>query len=253
MSKIVIVTGATSGIGKASALLFAKNNYKVIITGRRSERLDELKAAIEQFNVKCYTLNFDVRDKDSVVKNITTLPNEWKNINVLVNNAGLGLGKEPLQEGNSADWDVMIDTNVKGLLYITEAVLPLMPTNGTSHIVNISSISGLQAYPGGNVYCASKHAVEGLTNGMRIDLLDKSIKVTSIAPGLVETEFSMVRFKGDKEKAAAAYKGIAPLTGEDIAECVFWAVDRPANVSINQITVMAGGQADAVFIKRDND
>jgi len=249
--KTVLITGATAGIGKATAQLFAEKGNRIIITGRRQERLLALQESIRQQKAdSCHILTFDVRNRSQVQTAIETLPAEWQTIDVLVNNAGLAKGKESIDEGLYSDWDDMIDTNVKGLLYVTEAVLPLMP-NG-SHVVNISSIAGLQSYPGGNVYCASKHAVEGLTNGMRIDLLKRNIKVTSICPGLVETEFSLIRFKGDQTKADATYNNINPLTGQDIAEAIVWSVDRPANVHITQVLMMAQQQADALFVNRNS-
>ncbi len=248
--KTVLITGATAGIGKATAQLFAQKGNRIIITGRREERLFELQDAIhQQHKGSCYISSFDVRDRDAVQHALKILPADWQNIDVLINNAGLAVGKESIEEGLYSDWDAMIDTNVKGLLYVTEAVLPLMP-NG-SHVVNVSSIAGLQSYPGGNVYCASKHAVEGLSNGMRIDLLKRNIKVTSICPGLVETEFSVVRFKGDHAKADATYENINPLTAKDVAEAIVWSVDRPANVHITQVLMMAQQQADAVFVNRE--
>lgn len=248
--KTVFITGATAGIGKATAELFIVKGHRVVITGRRADRLYPFAEALNQVKPSsCKTLCFDVRNRNEVEAEIKRLPKEWKNIDILVNNAGLASGKEPLQNGDYKDWDVMIDTNVKGLLYVTEMVLPLMA--GGSHIVNVSSIAGLQSYGGGNVYCASKHAVEGLTNGMRIDLLQRNIKVTSICPGLVETEFSMVRFKGDQQKADATYNGIDPLTAKDIAESIYWAVDRPDNVHITQIQLMAKQQADALHVNRN--
>jgi len=250
--KTIFITGATAGIGKATAGLFVAKGNRVIITGRRTERLHRFADELNQQKLNsCKTLCFDVRNRDEVKEAINRLPEDWKNVDVLVNNAGLAVGKESLQEGNFDDWDAMIDTNVKGLLYVTEMVLPLMPGGG--HVVNVSSIAGLQSYGGGNVYCASKHAVEGLTNGMRIDLLKRNIKVTSICPGLVETEFSMVRFKGDQQQADATYQGIDPLTAKDIAESIYWAVDRPDNVHITQILLMAKQQADALHVNRTNN
>jgi len=230
--------------------LFVANGHRVIITGRRTDRLSTLSETLNQQKTNsCKSLCFDVRNRNEVETEIKSLPKEWENIDILVNNAGLASGKEPLQDGDYNDWDLMIDTNVKGLLYVTEMVLPLMPDGG--HIVNVSSIAGLQSYGGGNVYCASKHAVEGLTNGMRIDLLPRNIKVTSICPGLVETEFSKVRFKGDMQKADATYTGIDPLTANDIADSIYWSVDRPDNVHITQIQLMAKQQADALHVNRN--
>lgn len=247
--KTVCVTGATAGIGEATAKLFAKKGYRLVITGRREKRLHELKASLMDLGaLDCAALSFDVRDEQSCIKAFDSLT--FDRIDILVNNAGLARGKESIVDGDSADWDEMIDTNVKGLLYVTRRVLPLMPRDGKGHIINISSIAGLESYPGGNVYCASKHAVEGLANGMRIDLLKERIRVTNINPGLVETEFSVVRFKGDQEKADSVYNEIAPLTGEDIAECIYWTAERPVHVNINSMVVMPSCQASSVFLER---
>jgi len=247
--KTIFITGATAGIGKATAELFVAQGHRVIITGRRAERLNQLSKNLNTAKTAvCKVLCFDVGNRNEVKTAVESLPKQWRKVDVLINNAGLAAGKEALQDGDYKDWDAMIDINVKGLLYVTEMVLPLMPNN--SHVVNISSIAGLQSYGGGNVYCASKHAVEGLTNGMRIDLLPRNIKVTSICPGLVETEFSNVRFKGDEKKVNATYKGINPLTGKDIADSIYWAVNRPNNVHITQIQLMAKQQADALHVNR---
>ena len=218
MNKIALITGATSGIGRAVADIFAENKYNLIVTGRRSERLQELKAALErQHGTSVLALCFDVRDNDEVVRNIESLPVEWRNIDVLVNNAGLAVGLNHIQDGVLDDWERMIDTNIKGLLYVTRAVSPLMIARNSGHIVNICSIAGKEVYENGNVYCATKHAVDALSKAMRIDMLGHNIKVTNVCPGAVETEFSIVRFKGDTQRAAGTYKGIECLRLRQIA------------------------------------
>lgn len=244
--KIALITGATSGIGKATAEIFAENKYNLIITGRRKERLDELSAhLIKKYNVKVLTLAFDVRIFSEVEQNLNSLSDEWKQINFLVNNAGLAVGLGPIQEGVVDDWERMIDTNVKGLLYVTRTISPIMIKNGYGHIFNICSIAGKETYVNGNVYCATKHAVDSLSRAMRIDLLPHGIKVTSIAPGMVETEFSLVRYKGDEEKAKKVYSGIQPLMPEDIADLIYYAASRPAHVNINDVVVTPTAQANA--------
>ena len=251
MSKIALITGATSGIGRAVADIFAENKYNLIVTGRRSERLQELKAALEQqHGISVLALCFDVRDNDEVVRNIESLPVEWRNIDVLVNNAGLAVGLNHIQDGVLDDWERMIDTNIKGLLYVTRAVSPLMIARNSGHIVNICSIAGKEVYENGNVYCATKHAVDALSKAMRIDMLGHNIKVTNICPGAVETEFSIVRFKGDTQRAAGTYKGIEPLTGRDIAECIYFAVSLPEHVCINDMMIMPTAQADSRTFNR---
>lgn len=221
--KIALITGATSGIGEAIALKFAQKDINVIITGRRLDKLNALKSNITS-NTKAniLALKMDVTDRKSVERVINGLPDEWKSIDILVNNAGLAVGLDPIQHGNPDDWEQMIDTNLKGLLYVSKAVLPLMIARQKGHIINIGSIAGKEVYPKGNVYCATKHAVDALTKSMRIDLLGNGIKVTQIAPGLVETEFSLVRFKGDEERASKVYQGYKPLEGKDIAEIAFF-------------------------------
>src|SRR4030042_5348942 len=218
MSKTIMITGATAGFGRATAVKFAKHGYNVILTGRRKERLSELEKDLIPYNINVLTLNFDVRNKTEVETAIKNLPGEWKNIDILINNAGLAVGLSHIDDGDTDDWDRMIDTNVKGLLYVTRAVAPLMVERREGHIFNISSIAGKDIYENGNVYCASKSAVDSLSKAMRIDLLKHNIKVTNIAPGMAETEFSLVRFKGDKEKADAVYRGVEALTAVDIAE-----------------------------------
>lgn len=251
MSSIVFITGATSGIGAACARLFARQGYDLLLNGRRAERLQGLaKELQEQYAVNIHLLPFDVRDRQQVNEAVGSLPPGWKNIDVLVNNAGLALGFSPIQEGEVRDWETMIDTNVKGLLYVTKAVAPLMIAAGKGQIVNLGSIAGKQTYPNGNVYCATKKAVEALTEGMRIDLLPHGIKVTSVNPGAVETEFSVVRFKGDQKRAGAVYEGFDPLTAEDIAEVIYFAASRPAHVTINDLTVMPTAQATATIFDR---
>ena len=251
MNKTALITGATSGIGRAVADIFAENKYNLIVTGRRSERLQELKAALEQqHGISVLALCFDVRDNDEVVRNIASLPVEWRNIDVLVNNAGLAVGLNHIQDGVLDDWERMIDTNIKGLLYVTRAVSPLMVARNSGHIVNICSIAGKEVYENGNGYCATKHAVDALSKAMRIDMLGHNIKVTNICPGAVETEFSIVRFKGDTQRAAGTYRGIEPLTGRDIAECIYFAVSLPKHVCINDMMIMPTAQADSRTFNR---
>ena len=251
MNKTALITGATSGIGRAVADIFAENKYNLIVTGRRSERLQELKAALEQqHGISVLALCFDVRDNDEVVRNIASLPVEWRNIDVLVNNAGLAVGLNHIQDGVLDDWERMIDTNIKGLLYVTRAVSPLMVARNSGHIVNICSVAGKEVYENGNVYCATKHAVDALSKAMRIDMLGHNIKVTNVCPGAVETEFSIVRFKGDTQRAAGTYRGIEPLTGRDIAECIYFAVSLPQHVCINDMMIMPTAQADSRTFNR---
>ncbi len=244
MNKIVLITGATSGIGEATALLLAQHKFDLILTGRRSEKLENLKEKIEsESDIRVLTLNFDIRNRQETTNAIETLPAEWENIDILINNAGLAAGLSAIDDGNIDDWEQMIDTNIKGLLYISRAISADMAKRGEGHIINISSIAGKETYPSGNVYCATKHAVESLTKGMRLDLLQHGIKVTSVAPGAVNTEFSLVRFKGDKERADKVYEGFMPLYAEDIAETILFVVSRPAHVNIDNILVMPAAQA----------
>jgi 3-hydroxy acid dehydrogenase / malonic semialdehyde reductase len=250
MKKIALVTGATSGIGKATALLLAKNGYDLIITGRRKDLLAGFEQELKAEKISVLALNFDVRDNNEVVKQIEALPEEWKQIDVLVNNAGLAAGLEPLWDGNLDDWERMIDTNIKGLLYMSRAVSRLMIAKQSGHIINISSIAGREVYENGQVYCATKHAVEALSKGMRIDLVKYNIKVTSILPGMVETEFSIVRFHGDEARAKKVYEGLTPLSADDIADAILWAVTRPAHVCINDMLIMPTAQASATVVKR---
>lgn len=252
MTKIALITGATSGIGEATAIEFAKHNYNLIITGRRAGRLIELaKNITQEYDVQVKTLVFDVRIKTSVDEAMDSLEAGWKKIDVLVNNAGLASGLDPIQNGDVADWEKMIDTNVKGLLYVSKSVIPLMIANKKGHIVNISSIAGKEAYANGNVYCATKHAVEALTKSMRIDLLKEGIKVSSVSPGMVDTEFSQVRFHGDTKRAEEVYKGFEPLHAEDIAETIWFITSRPAHVNINDVLIMPTVQASAVYVNKD--
>ena len=250
MNKIALITGATSGIGKATAIKLTEAGYSTIITGRRKERLDELAKELTDKGIQVLTLQFDVRNQTEVHNAIAGLPSEWQNIDVLVNNAGLAVGTSPIQDGIVDDWERMIDTNVKGLLYVTHEVAPLMIKNGKGHIVNLASVAGKEVYPGGNVYCATKHAVDALSKAMRIDMLKHNIKVTNIAPGMVETEFSIVRYKGDTQAADNVYKGITPLTGEDIADTIVFAVTRPAHVCLNDIKIMPTAQAASRDVDR---
>lgn len=247
--RIALITGATSGIGAATARLLAKNNFKLILCGRRVDRLqtmvDELKSSTE-----IHTLSFDVRDQQATAKALQNIPTEWKAIDVLINNAGNAHGLDPIQTGAIADWDAMIDINVKGLLYVSKEVIPGMTDRKQGHIINIGSIAGKEVYPNGNVYCASKFAVDALTKGMRMDLYPFGIKVTGIHPGLVETEFSVVRFKGDEEKAATVYKGLEPLKPTDIADVILYTLQAPAHVVLADVTIFPTAQGSAALVKR---
>lgn len=248
MEKITLITGATAGIGRATALRLAEEKHNLIITGRREERLKTLKEEIElKHGVKVYYLCFDIRNKDEVFEAIESLPEEWKAIDILINNAGLAVGLGHIQDGLIDDWERMIDTNVKGLLYITRKVAPYLIEKGKGQIINVGSIAGRQVYENGNVYCATKHAVDALSKAMRIDMLKKNIKVTQIAPGMAETEFSLVRFKGDQEKAANAYKDFAALTGEDVANVIAFAVNQPPHVTLNDIEITPTAQANSFY------
>lgn len=251
MKKIAIVTGATSGFGKSIAYKLSENGYDLIITGRRSERLQDIsKDLSSKFNVKVLPLCFDVRDAAAVASAFETIPSEWKHWSVLVNNAGLALGRESLEMGDLEDWNQMIDTNVKGLLYVTKAAVPVMKENGVGTIINIGSIAGKECYPGGNVYSASKFAVDALTRSMRIDFLPYNIRVGQIAPGAANTEFSIVRFKGDQEKSESVYKGFVPLSADDIADAAWFMVSRPAHVCISDILIMPTAQATATIFNK---
>lgn len=250
MNKIALVTGATSGIGEACARKLAMIGYNMIITGRRADRLDAVAHDLSAMGVGVITLEFDVRDREAAAAAINSLPPEWQEIDVLVNNAGGALGLEPEYEGNFEDWDTMIDANVKGLLTMTRLIVPGMVKRDRGHVVNIGSVAGDAAYANGNVYCATKAAVKALSDGLRIDVAHTKVRVTNIKPGLVETNFSVIRFHGDKEKADNVYKGIQPLTGEDIAECVAFAVNAPAHVQIAELLVLATHQASGSVIHR---
>ncbi len=254
MKKIAFITGATAGIGKATALLLSASNYDIVITGRRKDRLNELEKKIRSVSdADVLSLHFDVRLQDEVKKAVSSLEGKWRNIDVLVNNAGLAVGLSHIDNGVVDDWERMIDTNIKGLLYITREITPLMVARETGHIINLSSIAGKEVYENGNVYCATKYAVDALSQAMRIDLLKHRIKVTNIAPGLVDTEFSTVRFKGDSTRAANVYKDLTPLYAEDIAEAILFAVTRPAHVNINDLLIMPTAQASATIIARNNN
>lgn len=250
-SKIALITGATSGIGEATTLKLAENGFDVIITGRRNDRLIALEEKLNKYGTRVLSLCFDVRVESEVKSAIENLSNDWKNVDVLVNNAGLAAGLSSLQEGDTDDWNRMIDTNVKGLLFVTRYVSPLMIKREKGHIINIGSIAGKEVYPNGNVYCATKHAVDALTKGMRIDMLKHNIKVTQVCPGAVETEFSIVRFHGDEDRASKVYEGFDNLIADDIADCIWFAVSRPPHVNINDMIVMPTAQATGtIFNKR---
>lgn len=251
---IVLVTGATSGIGKSTAEIFAKNGYDIIITGRRKDRLDSFAEQLRNtYQVKVLPLCFDVRKVKEVENAIGGLPKEFKSIDILVNNAGLAAGLSAINNGELDHWERMIDTNIKGLLYVTREVCKVMIERKSGHIINIGSIAGKEVYANGNVYCATKHAVDALNKGMRIDLLPHHIKVTAVNPGMVETEFSIVRFDGDKERAKKVYEDLQPLKPEDIAETIFWAANRPAHVNINDIIIMPSVQASATNVIRETN
>lgn len=247
--KIALITGATSGIGKATALSLAHLGYNIIATGRRKERLEALSEDLPK-ETQLFTLCFDVKDKEAVKFAFASLPESWRNIDILVNNAGNAHGMDPIQSGNVDNWDAMIDINVKGLLYVSKEVMPGMVARKSGMIVNIGSIAGKEVYPNGNVYCASKHAVDAITNGMRMDLNPFGIKVIGIHPGLVETEFSLVRFKGDENRSNTVYKGYAPLQAADIAEIIAFAVTRPAHVVMADIVILPTAQASASILKK---
>lgn len=251
MSKIALITGATAGIGEACARLFAQQNYNLILIARRTERLQSLSnSLVAEYGIKTQLITLDVRDKNDVQK-LESLSEEWKKVDVLINNAGLSQGLDPIHEGNITDWDVMIDTNIKGLLYITKIVSNWMIKRKSGHIINIGSIAGKETYVNGNVYCASKHAVDSLNKAMRIDLLPYKIRVTGIHPGAVETEFSEVRFKGDTDRAKKVYQGFEPLQAQDVAETIWFAVSRPPHVTINDLIVMPTAQANTTYLLRD--
>lgn len=248
--KIVLITGATSGIGEATALLLAENNFNLILCGRRNDRLEALKSRLSG-KTEVTTLCFDVRDRDAVMQAIRSLPQAWAQIDVLINSAGNAHGLDPIQTGNVDDWDAMIDINVKGLLYVCHEIIPGMADRKHGHVINIGSIAGKEVYPNGNVYSASKFAVDALTRGMRIDLNGNGIKVTSINPGMVETEFSLVRFKGNVERSAQVYQGLDPLKAKDIADIILFTLTRPAHVVLADVVVFPAAQASSMHVKRD--
>lgn len=251
MKKIALITGATSGIGKASAQILASNGYDLIITGRREELLNDLSVCISnETKAEVLSLCFDIRDLNQVEKAIGSLTGKWEDIDLLINNAGLAVGLGPVYSGVVDDWERMIDTNVKGLLYISRLISPGMVAKGAGHIINLSSIAGHEAYPNGAAYCASKHAVQAITKAMRIELLPFGVKVSSISPGMVDTEFSIVRFKGDKERADSVYKGLTPLYAIDIAEAILFMVTRPKHVNIDEMLIMPTDQASARDYRR---
>lgn len=251
MRKIVLITGATSGIGEACARKFAQGGYDVIITGRRAQLLANLKKELEAEGVRVLALAFDVRNRNAATAAINSLPLEWQQIDVLINNAGLALGLEPEYEGSFEDWETMIDTNIKGLLTMTRLVVPRMVKRDSGHVINIGSVAGDAAYAGGNVYCGTKAAVKTITDGLRIDLAHTSVRVTNVKPGLVETHFSNVRFHGNDARADKVYEGVKPLTGTDIAEVVFYAASAPAHVQIAEVLVLATHQANGSVLHRD--
>jgi NADP-dependent 3-hydroxy acid dehydrogenase YdfG len=250
MSKIILITGASSGFGKATATKFAAGGWNLILTARRKEKLDELAKALETtYGIKTLSLIFDVQDKKAVFDNLQNLPTEWQAINILVNNAGLALGRDSFENANLEDWETMIDTNVKGLLYASKAVLPML-IKEKGHIINIGSTAGKEVYKDGNVYCASKHAVDAISKAQRIDLLPYQIKVTAIHPGAADTEFSVVRFKGDAEKANAVYNGYTPLMAEDIADTIWYVANTPAHVCINDLVITCVAQANSMYLQK---
>lgn len=257
MSKIVFITGATAGFGKACAEKFAANGYDLVLNGRRTDRLQELAEQLEKkFNVAVLQLAFDVRDEKAVFDSISNLPLEWKNIDVLVNNAGLALGRDYFEEASLEDWNTMIDTNVKGAMYVAKAVSQLMAKRNAAegvsgHIINLGSVAGKEVYEKGNMYCASKFAVDAMTKAMRIDLLRHNIKVTGVHPGAAETEFSLVRFKGDEATAKSIYNGLQPLTAEDVADAIYYTTTVPTHVCINDLVITCTQQANAIYFNRN--
>lgn len=250
MKKTVLITGATSGIGLACAMKFAANGDRLILTGRNTQRLEEVRQSLAAKGTEVLTLVFDVRNYEAAKQAIESLPTEWKAIDVLVNNAGLALGLEPEYQGNQEEWDAMIDTNVKGLLAMTRLIVPDMVERNSGHVINVGSVAGDAAYAGGNVYCATKAAVKAISDGLRIDVADTAVRVTNLKPGLVETNFSNIRFRGDTERAANVYKGIKPLTGDDIADVAVFAANAPAHVQIAEVLILATHQASGSVIVR---
>lgn len=253
MNNIILITGATAGFGEAVAHKFAQNKWNIIITGRRQERLVALEHLLkENYQVEVLSLGFDVRAIDQVQSAIAGLPEKWRKIDVLLNNAGLAAGRGPIQEGETDDWELMIDTNVKGLLYMMRAVSPLMIANQKGHIINVASLAGWETYGGGNVYCGTKHAVRAISRAARVDLLPHQVKVSVVSPGAAETEFSLVRFKGDEQKAAAVYEGYQPLKAEDIAESIYFMATQPPHVNIEEILILPTAQANATVTHKNN-
>jgi 3-hydroxy acid dehydrogenase/malonic semialdehyde reductase len=251
MKKIVLITGATAGFGEACAWKFAQNNFDLILNGRRAERLEELKKKLEaEYNISCYLLPFDVQDQHAVFSSIDSLPDHWKNIDILINNAGLALGRDLFHEGDLSDWNTMIDTNVKGLLYVSRAVIPFMVKRKQGHVINLGSIAGKEIYEKGNVYCASKAAVDFISKSMRVDLLSHHIKVTAIHPGAAETEFSLVRFKGASDVANKVYEGFHPLSAEDVADIIYYTATLPPHVCINDLVVTCTQQANTYLFDK---
>ena len=249
MAKFAFITGATSGFGEATARIFANNGYSLVLLARREEKLEQLKNELSSLEIKVEILSADVRNEEEVNLSIASLPDSVKNgIQILVNNAGLAVGRGPIDTGLTDDWERMIDTNIKGLLYVSKAIIPFLKANGNGQIINLASIAGKEVYAGGNVYCATKHAVDALSRAMRIDLVEYGIKVTNIAPGAAATEFSLVRFKGDTQTAAAVYDGYDPLVAQDIAETIWFVASRPAHVTINDLTIMPTAQAAATVL-----
>lgn len=254
MGKIVYITGATSGIGRACAIKFAENGWDVIITGRRADRLVELADQLRmQYGVQVLPQCYDVRNLVEVQHNIAALDDYWRGVDVLINNAGLAVGRSPIHEGIYDDWERMIDTNIKGLLYVTRELTPIMIANKKGHIINVASLAGIEAYGGGNVYCGTKHAVRAMSRSMRIDLLPYGIKVGTVSPGAAETEFSIVRYKGNKELADKTYEGFQPLTAEDISESIFFMANQPPHVNIEEIFILPTAQATATIIHRESN
>ena len=250
-NKIVFITGASSGIGRASAIAFANEGANLILAARRIERLKELETElIKKYNIKVLSVQLDVRKLNEVKNAVASLKDEWRMIDILLNNAGLARGLSKIHEGDTNQWDEMIDTNIKGLLYVSRSVIPIMVERQLGHVINIGSIAGHETYPNGNVYNASKFAVKGLSKAMRLDLYNNNIRVTSIDPGMVNTEFSEVRFSGDKEKAGKVYNGFSPLTAEDIADTVLWCVTRPSHVNISEVIIMPTAQGSATLVDR---
>ena len=252
MNKTVLITGASSGIGEGCARKFASQGYRLILNARSTDKLEALAQELkEKYHTECFVMPFDVCDRKAAAQSVEALPEEWKSIDILINNAGLAVGVDKEHEGNVEEWDTMIDTNIKALLSMTRIVVPGMVERGCGHIINIGSIAGDAAYPGGSVYCATKAAVKALSDGLRIDLVDTPLRVTNIKPGMVETNFSVVRFRGDKGKADNVYKGIKPLTGDDIAEIAYFAASAPAHMQIAEILVMPTHQATGTIVSRE--